>query len=226
MTTWKWNRMYARRYSQPVEAVEDPTIPTRIDALLSNGLINDWEKNFLTSVKAGFDKYKSLTKGQNDTFVNIEKRYTPEVLAARNAWQNSWDAEKAKSWATMIEYYSKTQYYRGAVEKVKANPAYIPSEKEYNDICNNKYSVKYLKNINIPAKFKAGALVVHKRYGSYRLATVVEIGNVADWTKGSRHYKIMVIGEADMSTVAEKELLYYREGMLSKLEKPDQEMPF
>lgn len=226
MSTWKYNRMYAHQYNTPKVKVEDPTIPARIGTMLANPAINEWERNFLTSIKAGFDKYKSLTEGQNNTFVAIEKRYSPEVMAARNAWISNWNEEKAKAWAAMVEYYGKTQYYRGAVDKAKADKNYIPSEKEYNDLCNNKYSIRYLKNINIPAKFKVGALVVYKRFGSYRLATVVEIGNVADWTKGSRQYHIIVIGEAEIDIVPEKQLLYYREGMLNKLEKPDQEMPF
>lgn len=226
MSTWKYNRMYARQYNTPKVKVEDPTIPSRIDILLANTAINEWERNFLTSIKAGFDKYKSLTEGQNNTFVAIEKRYSPEVLAARTAWQSNWTAEMASDWAAMMEYYSKTPYFRGAVEKFQKNNAYIPSEKEYNDICNNKYSVRYLKNLKIPAKFKQGALVVYKRYGTYRLATVVDIGNVADWTKGSRHYKIMIVGEADLCGAAEKELLYYRDGIIDKLEKPSDEMPF
>ncbi len=218
--------MYARRYSQPVEKVEDPTIPARIDTLLGNGQINDWEKNFLTSVKAGFDKYKSLTKGQNDTFVKIEARYDAGEIAKRQAWSASWNEEKNKNWQTMMEYYSKTQYYQGAVEKWKKDKAYIPSEKEYAATCENKYAVRLLKNKDIPPKFKQGALVVYKRYG-YKLATVVDIGNITDWSKGSREYQIMVVGEADIRTVLEKELIYYREGIISKLEKYFfEEMPF
>jgi hypothetical protein len=67
--------MYAHR--NPIVKVEDPTIPTRIDALLGNGLVNPWETNFLSSIKAGYDKYKSLTEGQNKTF---QKRVTALML--------------------------------------------------------------------------------------------------------------------------------------------------
>lgn len=227
MTTWKWNRMYRNRYNTPVEKVEDPTIPARIDTLLGNGLINDWEKNFLTSVKAGYDKYKSLTKGQNDTFVNIEKRYDSAELAKRNAWSATWTAEKAANWAAMIGYYKGTPYYKGAVEKYEKNNAYIPSEKEYVAVCENKYAMKYLKNRAIPAKFKQGAMVVYKRHGNYRLATIVNIGMPNSWTKGSRGYTILPLGQTGMVEVEEKELLYYREGLIDKLQKfSDDDIPF
>lgn len=223
MSTWRYNRMYANRAATPVEKVEDGTIPARIDTLLNNGMINEWEKNFLTSVKAGYQKYNSLTKGQHNTFVGIESRYDAAAIAARNSWVSAWDATKAQTWRTMMEYYKGTPYYRGACDKFDKDPNYIPSESEYKTICENKYAARYLKNQQIPPKFKAGQLVVFKRYGSYHLATVVEVQNVGDWTKGSRNYQIMMVGGHSLQRVAEKEMIYYRESLLPKLEKINSE---
>lgn len=216
--------MYAHR--APAEKVEDITIPARIDTLLNNGMVNSWETNFLTSVKGGYEKYKSLTKGQYDTFVKIEQRYDAGAIAARDAWKAAWNDEKASNFSTMMEYYKGTPYYQGAVEKYKKDPKYIPSENEYKATCENKYAIKLLKNKDIPAKFKQGALVVYKRYGTYKLATVIQIGAIADWSKGSREYHINVIGNPDVTVVREKELLYYREGMNRKIQKNDNDLPF
>lgn len=206
--------------------VEDTTIPARIDALLGNGMVNDWEKTFLTSIKGGYDKYKSLTEGQNRTLLSIEARYNTDAIAARQTWQAAWNAEKAEVFKSMMKYYSTTPYYKGVVDKWSKNPDYIPSEKEYKDTCENKYSLKYLKALAIPPKFKAGALVVHKKYGSYKLATVVEVGNVRDWSKGSREYRVNLIGSPDLISISEKELLYYREGILDKIQKNEDDVPF
>ena len=208
------------------QKIIDPTIPARIDTLLGNGMINDWEQKFLTSIKGSYAKYNSLTAGQADTFVALEKRYDASAIAARDAWRQAWDDTKAKNWQTMMKYYSATPYYRGAVGKWEKNNAYIPSQSEYNDICCNKYSAKYLKNLEIPAKYTVGQLVVYKRYGGHYLATVVEIGEIKNWTKGSRSYKIMLIGAANIETALEKDLLYYRPSMNEKLQKYDNEMPF
>lgn len=217
--------MYANRYRQPVEKVTDDTIPTRIDALLAGGEVNDWEKAFLTSIKSAYEKYKSLTKGQFNTFSNVEKRHDPAAKAARQAWHVAWDEEKNRNWQAMMEYYVRTSYYQGAVEKWKKEKFYIPSEKEYNAVCGNKYAIKFLKNRAIPAKFAVGSLAVYKRYGTYVLCTIIEVGDVNDWAKGSRTYKINVIGEAQTDTVFEKELLYYRESILKKITLQN-EMPF
>ena len=221
MSTWKYNRMYAARYNRtPVEKVTDPLIPSKIDALLAKPDLNAWEKNFLSSIKESFTKYNGLTKGQHDAFLNVEKKHDATATAARDEWRKSWDAEKKAAWDILIEYYSKTPYYRGAVDKVKANPAYIPSEKEYAAICKNKYAVKFLEYRKIPAKYAVGELVIYKWYGDYKLATVIKIGEVESAAKGSRVYTINVIGASDLSVVEEKELLYYRESMHSKILKP------
>ena len=226
MSTWRYNRMYRNRAATPVQKVEDATIPTRIDTLLNNGLVNTWEQNFLGSVKAGYEKYKSLTQGQYNTLVGIEARYDSKVIAAREVWKTAWDSEKANNWSAMCEYYATTPYYKGAVDKYRADKNYIPSENEYRAVVENKYAQRYLKNRDIPAKFKQGALVVYKKWGTYKLATVVSVREVADWTKGSREYEILEIGEASANIVQEKTLLYYREGLISKIDKPDNDIPF
>lgn len=217
--------MYANKYRTPVEKVTDATIPTRIDAILNNGICNDWEKNFCTSIKESFTKYQGLTKGQYDAFVNVEKRYDAAAVSARANWNAAWDASKKAKWDKMIAYYSKTPYYKGATDKVRVNPNYIPSEKEYAAICENKYAVKMLANQNIPPKYKMGELTVYKEYGNYRLATVVEVGEVDSWVKGSRTYKINIVGEAVIKLVEERDMLYYRESIIPKLMKNDN-VPF
>ena len=208
------------------EKISDDTIPGRIDTLLNNGIINTWEQNFLTSIKGSYEKYKSLTAGQFNTFVGIEARYDSKVIAAREVWKTAWDSEKAANWTAVCEYYVTTPYYKGAVDKFKSDNNYIPSENEYRAVVENKYAQRYLKNRNIPAKFKQGALVVYKKWGTYKLATVVSVREVADWTKGSREYEILEIGEASANIVQEKTLLYYREGLISKIDKPDNDIPF
>ena len=210
---------YRPYYRTPVEKVTDPTIPNRIDVLLANQNINDWEKNFLTSIKESYNKYQALTRGQHDAFLNVEKKHDATAIAARDEWRKTWDAEKKAVWDMMIDYYSKTPYYKGAVDKVKVNPNYIPSEKEYAAVCLNKYAVKMQENRKIPAKYKEGQLAIFKYLGNYYLSTIVEVGQVNTWVKGSREYKINIFGDMSVRQVDEKEILFYRESMLSKVSK-------
>lgn len=217
--------MNVHRYNTPVEKVADATIPARIDILLSNGLINDWEKNFLTSIKEGFQKYKSLTKGQYDTMLKVEQRYDGAAIAARDSWLAAWNHELATNWKTLTEYYSTTPYYGNAIRKAK-DPKYIPTEAEYKSVCENKYAVKYINQHKVAAKYKRGQLVVYKEHGGYFLSTVVEVGMPASWAKGSRCYTINIVGEAELQNVAESELLFYRDSIVSKLATTGKAPPF
>ena len=222
-STWKMNRMNAHR--PPLEKVEDETIPARINALMHNGTTNPWENNFLQSLRAGYEKYNSLTKGQYDTFVQVEKRYDAEAVEARNKWLKEWDESKAHNWKMMIKYYSGTTYYRGAVERANENTNYIPGEAEYKSVCENKYALKFLTQLTIPAKFNVGQLVVVKRWGSKKLGTIISVGDVSSWVKGSREYTVFVNGDSKTDTIVEKELTYYRPSLDAKLTLND-DVPF
>jgi len=212
---------YRPYYRTPVEKVTDPLIPSKIDALLAMSDLNDWEKNFLTSIKDSFTKYQGLTKGQHDAFLNVEKKHDASAIAARDEWRKSWDAQKKATWDLMIDYYSKTPYYKGAVDKMRVNPNYIPSQKEYAAVCENKYAVKMIENRKIPAKYKEGDKVIFKWGGNYYLSTIVEVGEVNSWVKGAREYKINIFGDMKVRAVDEKEMLAYRESYLSKITRWD-----
>ena len=170
MSTWKYNRMYARQAATPVGKVVEPSIPARLDKMLATSTINDWERAFCLSIKAGYEKYNSLTVGQNDTFIKIEARNDPAAQTAQEAWKNNFTPEMMASWTMMIEYYSKTQYYTGAVRKWQADKEYVPNEKEYESICNNIYAKRMLAQVVLPPKFKVGDLVVLHQYGMYVFA--------------------------------------------------------
>ena len=61
MSTWKWNRYNANMAQTISPKVDDVSIPTRLDALINNPDILEKDKSFATSLKQGWDKYKSLT---------------------------------------------------------------------------------------------------------------------------------------------------------------------
>ena len=214
--------MSFRRYNKPVpvEKVSDPTIPARLDKLLA-GELNTWERAFCTSIKQGFEKYKSLTAGQNNTLLSVESRHTEADITARDEWNKNFTEEKRANWNLMAKYYSRTPYYKGAVERWNNDKAYIPSEKEYESICQNVYAQRMIKHTATPPKFAVGSLVVMHLWSTYRLAMVVEVGEVQLPVKGSREYKLILMGSGQTDRILEKSLLYYRPSLDAKLSVAD-----
>lgn len=209
---------YRKTFYKP-EVVKDVNFPARFDAMLAQTDLNDWEKTFLTSIKTSYEKYQSLTVGQNKTFCAIEERHSPAAVASRATWEASWNEEKNKKWDMMMKYYSCGPYYKGLVEKYRKNVFRIPTESEYKKICENKYAERFYKVSAIPPKFAAQSLVVIHRWGEYRLAMVLEVRDVTRWVKGSREYLVARIDDPTPFVEEERYMLYYRESILPKLKK-------
>jgi hypothetical protein len=229
MSTWRWNRYNANMANTVSQKVDDPTIPARLDAIIANPSITDGDKNFASSLKLGWEKYKSLTANQFAAFERMEKRYDPAVVKqntdANNDWKASFDANKRGILNACANYYITTAYFRDIAVKVIADPNWIPSEKQYRAMCENKYAQRLIDNINTPPKFNPSDLVSVRKTsyrfayrfddylgnGNKNVAIILEVGVAGDVVKGSREYKVMFVGDDMIETITERELKKYRE---------------
>ena len=70
----------------------------RIQKLVENPNLNNWEKNFITSVNSYFQKHGRVSNKQWATIQKVEANYSPEVIAQRKEWKDNWNEEKSKKW--------------------------------------------------------------------------------------------------------------------------------
>ena len=229
MSTWKWNRYNANMAQTISPKVDDVSIPARLDVLINNPDIFEKDKSFATSLKQGWDKYKSLTVNQFNAFERLEKRYdsatVKQNLQVENDWKNSFDANKRGILNICANYYITTTYFRDIAQKALAEPNWIPSEKQYRAMCENKYALRLIENINTPPKFNPSDLVSVRKTsyrfayrfddyagnGNKNVAIILEVGEAGDVVKGSREYKVMFVGDDMIETITERELKKYRE---------------
>lgn len=228
---WGYNR-FSKPKIIPAKVV-DTTIPTRLDAVINNPAVSAGDKQFCESLKAGWVKYNSLTAGQYGAFQKCEMRYDATAMAAnaldkqkRDEWVANFDNEKRTILNICANYYSKTNYFKDIADKVLADQNFIPSEKQYNAMCKNKYAQRLLENTKIAAKYEVGSLVVIRETAIRRrypynsdnnnnnsipyviLSASDEVGPSA----GSRKYSLLQIGSNEKVTLEEKELKPFREG--------------
>lgn len=181
------------QYQTTIEKVDDQTIPARIDALIVNPNSTDREKEFCNSIKAGWAKYKSLTKNQYSYFEAIEKRYNPEMIKANDEWKNNFTEDMRKRLKICAEYYINAGYFTDIAKKAIENSDWIPTEKQFRAMCENKYAQRLIENMNTPPKFQPGSLVIVKGYKTPCM--VFEVGDTCTPTRGSRHYKVLPLGD-------------------------------
>tara|TARA_R110001583_G_scaffold16046_1_gene65248 strand:- start:874 stop:1266 length:393 start_codon:yes stop_codon:yes gene_type:complete len=116
----------------------------------------------------------------------------------------------------VARYYEHTGYFGNLVTNLDEDPAYVPSEKQYRKMVENKYAQKVLACHHAAAKYAVGSFVALRSGASWadRQATgnrpcVVIQANAAPITsaaRGAKKYKVLPIGSAKPVIVEERHL--------------------
>lgn len=215
MSIYRNQRFYNRQ--QPVaEKIQDSDIPQRLEAIIASPDATDRDKQFAISLKQGWDKYGSLTVGQFNALKNLEGRYSSDTIQKRAEWVSSFDANKRGILNACAGYYATTPYFRDVAMKVLADPNWIPSEKQYRAMCENKYAQRMIENMASPVKYLAGSIIeIRKTYAGYDIPAgavgmVVSHEDVVGPSRGSRRYRVLLMGESQTCTLCEKDIKIHR----------------
>lgn len=191
----------------------------RIEKVAARGTttLTDWERNFIGSLRESAKKWGRLTGKQHDIFQRIERNSNPEHIAARKKWNESFTPAMHESLKFAAEYYkANPPYFSDAATRILSNPDYVPTEKLYRKMVENKYVQRAIANANETAKFPAGTMVmvrdsksVQGRISRYRgqLAVVVECAkSIRSATKGSRNMIVLPVGGTETIQTEERYL--------------------
>jgi hypothetical protein len=191
----------------------------RIEKVAARGTttLTDWERSFLGSLRDSAKKWGRLTGKQHDVFQRIERKSDPKHIAARNKWNESFTPAMRENLKFAAEYYkANPPYFGDAANRILSNPDYVPTEKLYRKMVENKYVQRAMTNASEAAKFPAGTMVmvrnsknVQGRLSRYRgqLAVVVECDeNVRSATKGSRSMVVLPVGGTETIQTEERYL--------------------
>tara|TARA_Y100000034_G_scaffold51705_1_gene63552 strand:- start:236 stop:868 length:633 start_codon:yes stop_codon:yes gene_type:complete len=188
----------------------------RIEKIAARGVttLTDWERSFLGSLRDSAKKWGRLTAKQHDVFQRIERKSNPEHIAARKKWNESFTPAMRENLKFAAEYYkANPPYFSDAADRILSNDEYMPSEKLYRKMVENKYVQRALNNTNETAKFPPGTMAmvrdsaqVQGRICAHRgqLVMVVECADkVRSATKGSRRLTVLPVG--GMETIKTEE---------------------
>ena len=185
----------------------------RIEKLLENPALNDSSRSFAESLLGNCKKWGSLIAKQWSAFERMEARFDPEVIAARKDWYDGWDENMAQKLQIAAKYYLKNPPYFGEVAtKIVEDKTYIPSEKLYRKMVENKYVQKVLATYETEPAYANGSLVQGRNsqntpFRSLRgkIALVVSNeGDVSSAAKGGRPYTILPFGSEKTYRVEER----------------------
>ena len=195
------------------------TTQQKLDHLAGLGeQLTDWQRGFIESVADQYKRRDYLSDKQHATIDKIVALHNPEAVKARNDWRSSYNEEKQALMRLAAEYYVANPPYFGEVaRKVLNDPAYIPTEKCFVKMTQNKYVQRWIAQREAGPAFAKGQLVRFRRnrlVGQYvgsrfkgTLAVVCNVGDQVSATKGSRSYQVLPIGKVKPLRVEERFLM-------------------
>ena len=137
----------------------------------------------------------------------------PEGIAKRSAWLEQYDAEKRNLAHIAASYYAANPpYYGDLAHKILNEDGFIPSEKQYKAIAENKYAVKVIAAATAEAKYPVNTLVEGRAScgrsmrGKKAFVLKVDAAPVVNAAKGVKRYLVLPIGEAIPVLVEEREI--------------------
>ena len=83
----------------------------RIQKLVENPNLNNWEKGFVTSVNSYFQKNGRVSNKQWATIQKVEANHSPEVIAQRQFWYDNFSDEMREKWNIAMDYYENNPLY-------------------------------------------------------------------------------------------------------------------
>ncbi len=200
---------YGRRYYSNRQPRQDnPELVSRIESAAARGTssLSDWERSFMGSLLDSAKKWGRLTAKQHEVFQRIEKKTDPVHQKAVNDWRAKWAANPEMHEAAVFAanyYKANPPYFAGAAERIINDSSYIPSEKLYRKMVENKYVQRAQANAQSGPLYVVGSMVTvrdSKSVGGpirpYRGkdAVILEVRDGLSATKGAREYVVLPVG--------------------------------
>ena len=198
-------------------------------------LLSQWENGYVESLYTQFNKRGKLSPRQIEIFERIEKeKLSAEAQDAQQYWQDSYDDEKRRVANICAEYYSTTGYFTSLAFSILDDPNFIPSEKAWRKMCENKYAQKVIATYDAAPKYQVGSLVMfrstadwaHRTMAGDRPCVVISAGGVIkSAAKGAKPYIVLPFGVIKPIECEERHLKTYKKPKKSK-KVVDKSIPF
>ena len=136
-----------------------PEMSTRLENLTKVVTPDTWDAGFIESLSEQNNRGNRLSERQISMLDTIESRHTSSAITARSEWYKNYDDIHRETAKICAEYYSKTEYFQDLSKKILENPNFVPTEKQWSKMTQNKYAQKVVKNHEEQPKFNIQSVV-------------------------------------------------------------------
>ena len=203
---------YSSYKKTPVPRISDEKILKRILALKQNSSISPNVFSFVSSLAAGFKKYGGVTQKQYEAFCEIEESYLHAEKRTSEWAQQYNDKHREIAHICALYYCDNPPYYGDLSYRLLYDKNFIPTEKQYKSLTENKYSLKVLESHYATSKYKVNDYVSLRKNNPTRirentnLFVVVQVAPepVTTAAKGTKKYKILPLDNKETYIVEER----------------------
>lgn len=188
--------------------------------LVRDRRVSGRELDALTSMIKWYDDKYTLTDRQFSYMKNIVDKFSPD----NQDFINNYTDDMRKRFKLACDYYRSTTYFADLVRKSDMDKTFIPSRRQYDRMCDNKYFNKALENYNSKPRYNIGDMIcLRKRMSIYMhdasecVGIVAGVEETPSFRAGLRKYNIMWIsGNYHTNNVSEMYIKLYRESKVAK----------
>ena len=210
---------FSRQRYQAKPLVDHPNLQARLDKVQKEEL-NARSKEFVDSLADYYKKKGGLTENQLRYFEKIESRFSPQEKKKFDGWKLIYQKNHIKDARIIAHYYLKAGYYAQTAANIINDESFVPTHKQFDKMCGNKYAQKVLENYKAPPKFKKNQMVqIRSTAGSCTIDShLLNLKNrlcfvlntdvpIAHAVNGGKRYSILPLGEGNTIEADERYLM-------------------
>ena len=198
----QWVDRLEARYAADAPDNSNDGLTDRIKAVMKRADDGTWDFNFLGSVLEQNRSSGALSTRQLEILEKIEERYSDAAIDRKSAWAGCWTPEMAERMQVAAAYYvANPPYYGDLARNVLNTEGFIPTEKQYRTLTENKYAMKVLAAHFAEPVFPVGAKVMGRANapmglkGKRGFIMKVNAKPVTNAARGTKVYMILPVGE-------------------------------
>tara|TARA_Y100000034_G_scaffold45476_1_gene55926 strand:- start:1286 stop:1948 length:663 start_codon:yes stop_codon:yes gene_type:complete len=196
----KYYNKYKKVAAKP--KIKDDKVFETVNKLLELPWMFGGTKDFLISIKELYEKHGELTKNQIDAINRIKEKNSQETAESYNKWVSNYDEEKREIASICALYYKNNPpYFSQLAERIFNESDFVPSEKQYKSMCENKFTKKVIEATKAEAKYPVGTVIRGRKNAPINirdsLFSVIKINATAvqSAAKGAKMYELLPFGK-------------------------------
>ncbi len=197
-----WVDRLEARYADDAPDNSDAAVTERIEAVMARAEVGSWDHNFLGSVLQQNRERGQLSPRQLEILAKVEERYSQSALDKKAAWAGCWTEEMADKLRVAAAYYAANPpYYGDLARQVLDNPNFVPTERQYRAMVENKYAAKVITAHFAEPAFPVGSKVMGRANapfgikGKMGFVMKTDAKPVTNAARGTKVYMVLPVGE-------------------------------